>query len=184
MSEKESSATPILGKTYRPIFKWILIVSMFGISVFMIYIVYIYPHMSIGPEQPIPFSHRLHVQEKKIDCKYCHSYVDQSSYPGMPPVSLCISCHKYIIPDHPNIRVLHNYYNSGQAIPWVRVFFQPDFVFFNHKPHIKLGVECRTCHGNIEQMDRVTRTFPVKMGFCITCHRQNNVSVECYICHH
>ena len=171
-------------KPFSTRFKWSLIVFMFGITIFMLYIVYIRPYIAFGPEQPIPFSHRLHVNEKTIDCKYCHSYVDQSTFPGMPAVSLCMSCHKYIIADHPYIKVLNNYFINNQPIPWVRVFSQPDFVFFNHKRHIVVGIECKTCHGNIEQMDRVTQTFPVKMEYCITCHRQNKVSVECYTCHH
>lgn len=171
-------------KPFHPLFKWFLIASMFGITVWMLHLVYVQPQQRIGVAQPIPFSHRLHVTDKQIDCKYCHSYTDRSTFPGMPAVQLCISCHKYIIPQHPEIKKLHSYYDNNKPIPWKRVFFQPDFVFFNHKRHIKLGVECKTCHGNIEQMDRVTQTFPMKMEFCITCHRQNKASVECYICHH
>lgn len=171
-------------KPFKPLYKWFLIIFIFATTLIMLYLVYIYPEKRIGAMQPIPFSHRLHVTDKEIDCKYCHSYVDRSPYPGMPPVALCISCHKYIIPQHPEIQKLHRYYDEKKPIQWKRIFFQPDFVFFNHKRHIVLGVECKTCHGNIEQMDRVTQTFQTKMEFCVTCHRQNNASVECYVCHH
>ncbi len=133
-------------------------------------------------EQPIPFSHRLHVTDKEIDCFYCHSYAERSLNAGLPSVDKCLGCHDYIIPKHEEILKLKAYKKSGQPLPWVRVYYNPDHVFFPHYRHLAKELECQRCHGEVEQADRLHQvTF--YMGFCIDCHQEMSASLECVACH-
>jgi hypothetical protein len=155
----------------------ILLVSLFA------YFFYIMPQVTAGPLQPIPFSHRLHAGNKKIDCRFCHSYVDRSIHPGIPPVEKCLYCHNFIISNHPEIRKEHNYFDTKTPTPWKKVFYVPEHVMFNHERHIKKEVECETCHGDIEGTDRL-KTHEFIMGFCIKCHRKEKANLDCWLsCH-
>jgi Cytochrome c7 and related cytochrome c len=132
--------------------------------------------------QPISFSHRLHVTDKQIDCYYCHPYVERSLNAGLPTGQKCLGCHNHIIPSHQEIQLLKGYVNSGVEIPWIRVYYNPDHVFFPHYRHIKKGLRCQECHGEVEKVDRLHKvTF--YMGFCIECHKRKNASRECVACH-
>lgn len=147
------------------------------------YFYYIMPYVNAGPEQPIAFSHRLHSGNKKIDCRFCHSYVDRSSHPGIPPVEKCLYCHNYIIPKYPEIQKEHQYFNTKTPTPWKKVFWVPEHVMFNHERHIKKDVPCERCHGNVKGTDRLKR-HEFKMGFCIECHRKENANLDCWLsCH-
>jgi len=157
----------------------ILVILVAGV----IYIMFILPEVGAGPAQPIAFSHRLHAGNKNIDCRFCHPYVDKSIHPGIPPVEKCLYCHNYIIANHPEIRKEHDYYNSGTPTPWVKVNILPEHVVFNHERHIKKEVPCETCHGEVAAVDRL-KTNEFKMGFCVECHRENKVNVDCWLsCH-
>jgi predicted CXXCH cytochrome family protein len=148
-----------------------------------LYFFYASPATSIGPEQPISFSHRLHAGVKQIQCQFCHPYVGRSINPGVPPVEKCLFCHNYIIAKHPEIQKEHDYFNSGTPIPWRKVFYLPEHVLFNHERHIKMQVQCAQCHGEVAGMDRLkTRRF--QMGFCVQCHREKNANLGCWLaCH-
>lgn len=137
-----------------------------------------------GPalEQPIPFSHRLHVTDKGIDCRYCHSYVDRSLNAGLPSVQKCLGCHDHIIPEHEEIVKLKGYQERGEPVPWTRVYYNPDHVFFPHFRHLSSGVECEECHGDVGKVDRL-RQVTFYMGFCIDCHRDREAPLECVGCH-
>jgi hypothetical protein len=144
---------------------------------------YASPAMSIGPEQPIAFSHQLHAGVKAIACQYCHPYTARSNHPGLPPVEKCLHCHNYIIANHPEILKEHEYYNTGTPTPWVKVFYVPEHVLFNHQRHIRKQVECDACHGEVAQMDRL-KGQRFKMGFCVQCHREKNANLDCWLaCH-
>ena len=137
----------------------------------------------IGPEQPIPFSHRLHSGVKAIQCKYCHPYVGHSNHPGLPPVEKCLHCHNYIIANHWWIQKEHEYYNTNTPTPWVKANFLAEHVLFNHQRHIRYNLECVECHGQMETMDRVKGKH-FKMGFCINCHEEKKVNLGCWLaCH-
>ncbi len=141
------------------------------------------PAANIGPEQPIPFSHRLHAGVKMIDCKFCHPYVARSLHPGLPPVEKCLYCHNYIIAKHPQILKEHNYFDTKTPTPWRKANYLPEHVLFNHKRHIRRNFECARCHGAIESMDRI-KGEQFQMGFCINCHQQNNGNLDCWLaCH-
>lgn len=147
------------------------------------YFYYAVPHVDAGPVQPIAFSHRLHAGDKQIDCRFCHSYVDRSIHPGIPPVEKCLYCHKFIIPKHPEIKKEHDYFDTKTPTPWKKVFYVPEHVMFNHERHIKKEVQCETCHGDIEGTDRLKR-HDFKMGFCIECHRKEKANLDCWLsCH-
>lgn len=135
------------------------------------------------PEQPINFSHVVHVQKNKMDCQYCHWSVSKAAYAAIPEVESCMGCHKIVKTDSPEIKKLKEYYDKGQPVPWVKVHVTPDHVFFNHKRHVKAGVACHECHGQIPRMPVVERVSSMKMGWCIDCHRQKGTSIDCYTCH-
>jgi hypothetical protein len=163
-----------------PLF-WVAASGVLALGFLFFY--YASPATRIGPVQPIPFSHRVHAGHKNIDCRFCHSYVDRSLNPGMPPVEKCLFCHKYIIANHPEIQKEHNYFNSKIPTPWVKVYLLPEHVVFNHERHIKRDIACATCHGDVRNMDRL-KGKRFQMGFCIQCHRAKNVNVGCWLaCH-
>jgi hypothetical protein len=148
-----------------------------------VFFFYASPASRVGAAQPIAFSHRLHAGHKEIACQYCHPYVSRSIHPGLPPVEKCLHCHNYIIANHPEIRKEHNYFNTNTPTPWVKVYYLAEHVLFNHQRHIKKDIACESCHGQVKQMDRL-KGQRFKMGFCIQCHRQKNVNVDCWLaCH-
>jgi hypothetical protein len=140
------------------------------------------------PKQPINFSHIVHVQKNKMECQYCHWSVTKSSYAALPDVETCMGCHKLVKGQAPDsqaeIKKLEDYYTRGEAIPWQKVHVMPDHVKFNHKRHIKAGVSCQSCHGQIPEMPAVERVSSMKMGWCISCHRAQGSSIDCATCHH
>jgi hypothetical protein len=132
--------------------------------------------------QPISFSHRLHVTDKQIDCRYCHSTPDRSLNAGMPTASKCLGCHDHIIVQHQEIAKLKDYLRRGQEFPWVRVYYAPQHVFFPHYRHLGRGVACQECHGEVERVDRLHKvTF--YMGFCLDCHTKRGAPRTCTACH-
>ena len=150
----------------------------------MIYLFFVYPGKSIGPKQPIYFSHRVHTGVKGIDCRFCHPFVERSSNAGIPSMAKCFYCHEYIIPTHPQIVKEREHYDQKKPVPWVRVTYIPDFTFFNHLPHIRwAGLDCAECHGEVRKMDRLVQTS-FEMGFCVDCHRRMNAQIDCWLaCH-
>jgi hypothetical protein len=141
------------------------------------------PATEIGVAQPIPFSHRVHVGVKTIQCQYCHPYVGRSIHPGLPPVEKCLHCHNYIIARHPQILKEHRYYNTGTPTPWKKANYLSEHVLFNHQRHIRKEVACKECHGAVETMDRIRGKF-FYMQFCINCHEERKVNLGCWLaCH-
>ena len=156
------------------------VVILFGV---MFYLYGIYPERRIGPQQPIYFSHRVHAGVKEIHCRFCHPYVDRSHHAGLPDVAKCFFCHNYVIPEHPQIVKERWHYETKTPVPWVRIYYVPDHVKFNHEPHILRGIDCAVCHGDVKRLDRL---IPVdfKMGLCIGCHRHVGAEVDCWLaCH-
>jgi Cytochrome c7 and related cytochrome c len=122
-------------------------------------------------EQPVPFSHKHHVGDDGIDCRYCHSAVETSAFAGIPPLSTCMSCHSQLFTGQPAFAPLVNAYFSGVALHWQRVHKLPDFAYFNHSVHIAKGVGCASCHGEVDQMPLTWRVAPLTMRWCLDCHR-------------
>jgi predicted CXXCH cytochrome family protein len=137
------------------------------------------------PAQPIDFSHKIHAGDFQIPCMYCHMQARRSTVAGVPSVDKCVGCHNVVATDRPQIREVMRYWANKEPIPWIKVHDLPDFVHFPHKRHVLAGVECQTCHGPVETMERVTRLAPMKMGLCLDCHKQNSVEngLDCWTCH-
>jgi hypothetical protein len=134
--------------------------------------------------QPIAYTHKVHLA-MDMKCVDCHVGVDQGPDAQIPGVSRCMACHVGIDPDNPEIKKIAQYQARGEDIPWQRVYgFQPSaHVKFNHAPHIRAGVECATCHGDLTKMTVAQRAVNHTMGFCITCHQQQKAPVDCVTCH-
>lgn len=123
-------------------------------------------------EQPVPFSHQLHVTGFRIDCRYCHDLVERSATAGVPQTRTCVPCHTQPWLDSPLMGPVRRSLASGQPIAWRRVNTLPDFVFFNHAIHVHKGVGCETCHGRVDRMASVEQAAPLTMNWCLDCHRQ------------
>ena len=136
-----------------------------------------------SPEQPIAFSHRVHAGENEIPCMYCHTQARRSISAGVPSVSKCVGCHNEVATEKPQIRKLMNYWDNKEPIPWIKVHDLPDFVHFTHKRHIKAGIECQTCHGDMTQETVARVLVKHTMGSCIECHKQEEASIDCMTCH-
>jgi hypothetical protein len=135
------------------------------------------------PLQPIAFSHNLHIEKAGLDCTHCHYYADKSPRAGIPAVQVCMKCHEKVAADKPEIKKLKSYWDKKEPIPWVKVHVQPWHVRFTHKRHIKANIECTYCHGEIKAMDTVRKVRSLEMGWCVTCHRENNAPTDCLNCH-
>jgi len=130
-------------------------------------------HLDVGysPKQPIPYSHKLHVSELGLDCRYCHTQVENSSHSNIPSTDTCMNCHTQIKTKSPHIMKLKESYVSNKPMQWVKVHKLPDHVYFNHSRHINAGVSCYSCHGRVDQMEVVHQVQPLSMSWCLECHR-------------
>ncbi len=129
------------------------------------------PALETPVEQIVPFSHKHHVAEDGIDCRYCHSTVETSAFAGIPPLSTCMTCHSQIYADAPVLAPLRDAYVGERAFAWRRVYDLPDFVYFDHSIHLAKGVGCSTCHGRVDQMPLTARVASLRMQWCLDCHR-------------
>ncbi|MCS6804466.1 MAG: cytochrome c3 family protein [Acidobacteriota bacterium] len=128
--------------------------------------------VNVVREQPVPFSHRHHVGQLGIDCRYCHTSVEQSSFAGIPPTETCMTCHSQIHANSPMLQPVRESWRTGKPLPWVRVHDLPEFVYFNHSIHLKKGIGCVTCHGQVEQMALMWQVNTLNMEWCLQCHRE------------
>jgi hypothetical protein len=140
------------------------------------------------PEQPIKFSHVTHVQKNKMECQYCHWSVGKAAYAAIPEVKTCMGCHEALVPGKTDeqkaeIKKIKDAYAAGEPIQWNKVHVMPDYLKFNHKRLVKAGVSCQECHGQIPEMEKVERVSSMKMGWCISCHRERGASIDCLVCH-
>jgi hypothetical protein len=122
-------------------------------------------------EQPIQFSHAHHVGGMGIDCRYCHTSVEKSSFAGIPPTKTCMNCHSQIWANAPILEPVRASFRSNTPLNWIRVNDLPDFVYFNHQIHVRQGVGCDTCHGPVDKMPLMYQAKPLLMEWCLECHR-------------
>jgi hypothetical protein len=122
-------------------------------------------------EQPIPFSHAHHVGSMGIDCRYCHTSVDNSNYAVVPPTKTCMNCHSEIWINSPTLEPVRESYRTNASIRWTKVYDLPDFVYFNHSIHVYKGVGCETCHGRIDTQALTYQQPSLQMRWCLDCHR-------------
>lgn len=123
------------------------------------------------PEQPVPFSHQHHTGGLGIDCRYCHTSVEQSSFAGIPSTHTCMTCHSQLFTDEQMLAPVRQSLERNQPLRWVRVHDLADFVYFNHRVHVQNGVGCASCHGQVDQMPLMQQKKPLSMQWCLGCHR-------------
>jgi hypothetical protein len=124
-----------------------------------------------APEQPVPYSHALHVGQLGIDCRYCHNTVEQAAHAAIPPTQTCMNCHAVIRANSEKLIPVRESYATGMPVEWVRVHDLPDYVYFDHSAHVRRGVGCVSCHGRMDTMEVVSQVEPLSMGWCLDCHR-------------
>jgi menaquinone reductase, multiheme cytochrome c subunit len=142
-----------------------------------------------SPEQPVPFSHKIHAGQLKMDCRYCHTSVDKGAHASVPPTQTCINCHSplgetgapalsAVRSGSEKLKAVHQSWETDKSVPWVRIHRLPDFVFFNHSAHVNKGVSCVVCHGRIDTMDRVYQARELSMAWCLECHRNPEANLR------
>lgn len=136
-----------------------------------------------APDQPIAFSHRVHAGQNQIPCLYCHANARRFGVAGIPSVQRCMGCHKITAAAKPEIQKLKEYWDRKEPIRWPKVTWMPDFVFFEHWPHVRAEIQCQTCHGPVETIDQMPQNLALTMDFCVACHRERKASIDCTICH-
>ncbi len=153
---------------------FILVVAVFG---------HFWKRAETVPPQPIAFSHEIHVGKLNLKCTVCHTMVDKSIHATVPAVATCMSCHKGVARDKPEVQKLIRYWENQEPIPWIKVHDLPDHVYFSHKRHIKAGLDCANCHGEVKVMPEIRQVRSLKMGWCVDCHTAKGAPKDCYTCH-
>jgi len=165
----------IFGKSSNSIARVSLFGSVLGVFGFfgLVYLVYCSPYTTdqyVPREQQVPFSHQHHVAGLGLDCRYCHTSVEKSSFAGMPPTETCMTCHSKVWTDAPMLAPERQSLATSQPVHWKRVNDLPDFVFFNHSIHVQKGIGCSTCHGQVNQMPLTWKAHSLFMRWCLDCH--------------
>ena len=148
------------------------------------------PVQSATTVQPIAFPHNTHAGDFQIDCQYCHFSAERSVDAGIPSVASCMGCHTVVqgrnSPEE--VQKLRDYWQRGEPIPWVRIYKVADHVRFPHMRHVAAdagNLECQECHGTVEEIEVIEEVDqPLKMGWCVDCHRENDASIDCTVCHY
>ena len=130
-----------------------------------------YTDVGYQPVQPVPYSHKFHVGELGMDCRYCHTGVEVSPVAMVPPTQTCMNCHAMIKTESEQLAPIRASWESGVPVPWVRISKVPDYAYFDHSAHLSVGVGCESCHGNIADMEVVFLDQPLSMSWCLDCHR-------------
>ena len=133
---------------------------------------------NVEREQPVQFSHKHHVSDDGIDCRYCHTSVEESAFAGIPSTEICMHCHSQIFRNSDFLAPVRESYRTGAPIPWTRVHQLADFVYFDHSIHVNKGVGCSTCHGRVDQMPLVRQVASLQMTWCLECHRNPEASLR------
>ncbi len=135
-------------------------------------------NQNIAREQPVQFSHKHHVGDDGLDCRYCHTSVETSAVAGVPPTKTSMNCHSLLFNNSEYLEPVRESFRSGKSIEWVKIHRLPDFVYFNHSIHVNKGVGCSTCHGQINQMPLVWQASSLQMEWCLACHRDAGANLR------
>ncbi len=169
--------------------KWVLGLTAAGLTLILIsvmlfvFVPWLFRHGQPA-RQPIAFSHVTHVQVAGAQCSFCHRGAQTAAAAGIPSVEQCIFCHSTIGKDNPEIQKVRNAYQDSKPIDWMRVYRLPDSVHFVHAPHLRAGLDCATCHGDVGAMSVVKPYRSLEMGDCLGCHRTRGGPTECSFCHY
>jgi hypothetical protein len=170
-----------MGQLFRPSTNHVARASIIGALIILAGTAWVASHVQRSPyttdvgvarEQPVPFSHEHHVGGLGIDCRYCHTSVENAEFAGMPATKTCMSCHSQIWNNADMLEPVRASWASNTPIAWNRVHNIPDFVHFNHSSHVNKGVGCSTCHGQVDQMPLMWKAQTLQMEWCLECHRQ------------
>jgi hypothetical protein len=152
----------------------VAIVLLIALGGWLTWVVYWSPYttyVDVSFDQPVPFSHKHHVADDGIDCRYCHTSVEKSSFAGIPGTDTCMTCHSQLWKDAPLLSPIRASFETNTPIHWTRVHDLPDYVYFNHSIHVGKGIGCSTCHGPVDQMPLTRKTETLYMRWCLDCHR-------------
>jgi len=169
-----------MAQIFHPSMNTVSRVSIFGALFFvlgllgLVYAIFRSPYQTlvhVAVNQPVQFSHEHHVNGLGLDCRYCHTSVETSSFAGIPPTETCMTCHSQIWKDSEFLEPVRASLRNNEPIRWNRVHDLPDYVFFNHSIHVSKGVGCASCHGRVDQMPLIWKEQPLTMEWCLSCHR-------------
>jgi hypothetical protein len=160
------------------IFGIILLVAVFFWIIYAVNDSPYFNFVGVPRRQPVQFSHKHHVQDDGIDCRYCHTTVETQAFAGMPPTHTCMTCHSQIWAESPALAPVRQSYSENTPIVWQRVHDLPDYVYFNHAIHVKKGFACIICHGRVDLMPLVWKAKPLNMVWCLSCHRSPELYVR------
>lgn len=149
----------------------ILLICLLGVILYVLSRSVYSTDVGMAKDQPVPFSHKHHVEGLGIDCRYCHTSVEKSSFAGIPPTKTCMNCHSIIWNTAPMLEPVRESLRTDESLEWNRVHNLADFVHFNHSVHIAKGVACTTCHGQVNEMPLMWREKRLQMEWCLSCHR-------------
>lgn len=176
-----------MAQIFHPSFNTISRVSIFGAVFFLGAAVFGWDRLlrssyttqvDVARAQPVPFSHKHHVAGLGIDCRFCHSSVEDSAFAGIPPTKTCMGCHSMVWKDAEILEIVRSSYQSDAPIEWTRVHDLPDFVYFDHSIHLNRGIGCTTCHGQVDEMPLMWRANTLNMDWCLSCHRDPSVHIR------
>lgn len=137
----------------------------------------------VAPQQPIPYSHKIHAGDQKLACKFCHENKDPGEIMGIPETAKCMGCHTAIKKDSPHIAKLTEFHTQQRKVPWIRIYQIPSYVFFSHKAHIEAKNTCADCHGPVAEREALRKEMSTSMGTCMDCHRAKKAPNDCTFCH-
>ena len=172
---------------FHPSMNTVSRVSIFGAlffglgSLLLAYGIFRSPYVTqvnVVQDQPVPFSHEHHVTGLGLDCRYCHTSVEKSSFAGIPPTETCMTCHSQIWTESEMLEPVRASLRNNEPIRWNRVHSLPDYVYFNHGIHISKGVGCTSCHGRVDQMPLMWKQEPLTMEWCLDCHRHPEKNIR------
>jgi hypothetical protein len=137
-------------------------------------------HLQVGyqPDQPVPYSHKLHAGSMGMDCRYCHANVEVAAHAQIPSTQTCMGCHALVKAGSARLAPVRASWESDTPLEWVRVHRLPDHTYFDHSAHLAVGVGCTTCHGRVDQMETVRLDQPIAMQWCLDCHRNAQASLR------
>ncbi len=143
------------------------------------------PTAQAAPDQPIDFPHTVHAGMLELDCTFCHRAASEEPHAGLPALEQCMFCHTAVQPeDNEQIGLLLEAWNNYEGVEWERVHQLPDHVQFVHEAHINAGFECSTCHGDVEEMEKIKQVRDLRMDDCVECHLDNEAPIDCTTCHY
>ena len=137
-----------------------------------------YTDVGYRPRQPVAYSHKLHAGDLGIDCRYCHNSIELSAHANVPPTQTCMNCHTLILPESERLLPVHESWGKKQPLDWVRVHKVREYCYFDHSAHLRAGIGCPSCHGNVAEMIVVMQVQPLSMGWCLDCHRNPDMHLR------